>query len=155
MTAKFRDWYNKLYELPKGKEATWRPSAYAVVIENDKILLIHGKQHKMWTIPGGGMEITETMAEACEREVKEETGYNIRLQGDPVCIVDELYYAADEDRYYHTFGIVFKANITGEKEEHEDSYETDKVAWVSLDKLKDITLPPLSIKIFKKMGILK
>jgi 8-oxo-dGTP diphosphatase len=44
--------------------------------DNDKILLVRhnmGKYH-LWSPPGGGVEVGESMTEALKREFKEETG---------------------------------------------------------------------------------
>jgi len=54
--------------------------AQAFIYENGKVLMV--KQHVkrgdiVWNFPGGGIKENETAEEACIREVKEETGYNI------------------------------------------------------------------------------
>jgi len=53
----------------------WRPSAYAVVIREGSLLLVpaFGK----YTIPGGGLELGESIEEALIREVREETGVTV------------------------------------------------------------------------------
>ena len=71
---KFKDWHGKEYLLPKDKKIKWRPSASALVVKNEKILMIKAKQHGKWELPGGGIELGETIKEGLEREVYEETG---------------------------------------------------------------------------------
>lgn len=61
---------------------TWRPSAYAVVIKDGRVLLL--KQKTGYDLPGGGIEFGETAEEAVVREVFEESGIaagNPRLLG--------------------------------------------------------------------------
>lgn len=57
-------------------ELKFRPSIYGVLVEDGKILL--SKQWDGWDIPGGGIEIDETIEEALVREFKEETGLEIK-----------------------------------------------------------------------------
>ena len=44
----------------------------------ERILLIRRADNGRWAVPGGYMEPGESMTEACAREVKEETGLDVR-----------------------------------------------------------------------------
>ena len=58
------------------------PSASAIVTdEHDRILLIKRRDNTLWALPGGGHEIGETIAHTAEREVKEETGLDVKVTG--------------------------------------------------------------------------
>ncbi len=51
-----------------------------IIIKNNKILLIKRRDDPdriQWAIPGGKVEINETLEEALKREMKEETGLNV------------------------------------------------------------------------------
>ena len=53
----------------------------AVVVEGDALLLVRRGQAPeagRWSLPGGRVEAGETLAEAVEREVREETGVTVR-----------------------------------------------------------------------------
>ena len=45
-----------------------------------KVLLTKRADNGRWCLPGGGMESGESAAEACEREVMEETGLKVRAK---------------------------------------------------------------------------
>ena len=62
-----------------------RNRAGGLLIENGKILLIHrikninGERKEYYVVPGGGIEEKENIKEATIRELKEETGLNVKL----------------------------------------------------------------------------
>ncbi len=63
-----------------------------VVWHDDQVLLIkRGKPPRagQWSLPGGAQLLGETLAEAAKREVREETGIDIRL-GDIVATLDSI-----------------------------------------------------------------
>jgi ADP-ribose pyrophosphatase YjhB (NUDIX family) len=54
------------------------PAASAIVTDDDgKILLIRRSDNDLWSIPGGAMEIGESISETAVREVREETGLEV------------------------------------------------------------------------------
>ena len=48
--------------------------------EHGRIFLTRRTDNGQWCLPGGGMEAGESAAEACEREVWEETGLRVHLK---------------------------------------------------------------------------
>jgi 8-oxo-dGTP diphosphatase len=75
------DIYGNEYEVSIG-QLSWRPAAYAILVRNDKILLV--KERNSYHMPGGGVNLGEMPEDAVVREVKEETGLeaaNPRLVG--------------------------------------------------------------------------
>ena len=69
------DFEGNPYKIEASKLA-WRPSAYGIVIRENKILLL--KQTNGYDLPGGGMELGEIPEEAVVREVWEETGLTVK-----------------------------------------------------------------------------
>lgn len=65
----------------KDYEEDWnvfaRPSARAIIIKGEKVLLIYSKEYNYYKFPGGGIENRESREEALIREVHEETGYKV------------------------------------------------------------------------------
>jgi 8-oxo-dGTP pyrophosphatase MutT (NUDIX family) len=59
-----------------GKEGKIRLGCVAAVFDEarEKVLLTQRADNGQWCLPGGGMEAGESAAEACERELWEETG---------------------------------------------------------------------------------
>ncbi len=57
------------------------PAASAIVADDEgRILLIKRTDNEYWSIPGGGMEPGESIAETVVREVREETGIEARVE---------------------------------------------------------------------------
>jgi len=64
----------------------------AVVINDGKILLaMRGKapSQDLWAIPGGKVKLGESLQQAAEREIKEETGITI-IAKDPIYTIDVI-----------------------------------------------------------------
>ncbi len=57
-------------------------TASALIIKDDKVLLVHHKKMGVWLYPGGHVEGTETPDEALIREVKEETNLDVEILGE-------------------------------------------------------------------------
>lgn len=65
----------------KNYDASWkvfrRPSVRAIIIREDKVLMIHSKKYDYYKFPGGGLDKGESHIQALIREVKEESGYQV------------------------------------------------------------------------------
>ncbi|MDD5396539.1 MAG: NUDIX domain-containing protein [Candidatus Moranbacteria bacterium] len=134
-------------------ELSFRPSVYAVIIENGKILL--SKQWDGYDFPGGGMDIGETIEEALKREVMEETGIEIEISKVVDC-ENSFFKLPFAGNNVHSILMYFLCkNIGGilttdNFDENEKKY-ADMPEWIDLNDINDIKFhnPVDSLKIIK------
>jgi ADP-ribose pyrophosphatase YjhB (NUDIX family) len=111
-----------------------------VVWRDDQVLLIRrGRPPKQdeWSLPGGKQELGETVAQAAQREVYEETGLQIDVR-DVVAVVDLI--DRDDDgrvRFHYTLVDVLAEWRDGNAQAGDDAAA---VAWATLDQLPGFTL---------------
>ncbi len=78
--------------------------------ENKEVLLIKRKNPPYgWAIPGGFVDVGETVEQAARREIEEEVGLKIYLQG-----IFGVYSSPDRDPRHHTITTVFYAKLPSE-----------------------------------------
>lgn len=102
------------------------PAASAVVAdEAGRILLHRRRDNQMWALPGGQMELGESIAGCVIREVREETG----LEVEPVAIVGiysdpKHVFSYDDGEVRQEFSICLACRIVvGDLAASDESYE--------------------------------
>ncbi len=107
-----------------------------MVTRDDKVLLIkRGKEPRKgtWTVPGGSVELGETLAQAAVREVREETGISIE-PGDAFTAIDAIYHDQEGGLKFHYIIIYMEARyLNGEPEASDDAQEA---RWVDFKTIR-------------------
>ena len=118
-------------------------TATTFVVDDGRTLLIYHKKIGAWFPPGGHIDLDELPDEAAIREVREETGLDVRLVsgrsklGDvevlsqPECILLEQITPTHQH-----IDLIYFARITGGALEINDS-EADGYRWCSREDLED------------------
>jgi len=140
-TVTTRDVHGKEYEVP-ASELRWRLSAYGIVIKDGAILL--SKQYDSYDLPGGGVDLGETPEEGVIREVKEETGLDVK---SPKLITGTTSFYTWPDpvnpEHYESIMLYYTCEFVGGEFSMEGFDEDEKIyadmpEWVPLERLKDI-----------------
>ena len=117
-----------------------KPAA-AVAIINDKkeLLMLHRKDNKKWTMPGGTMEFGESMTECALREVKEESGLNVEIKDIIGTYTDpNIRVAYSDGEVRQEFTIVYYGEVQGYDVKLDE--ESSNYVWVSFDKVLELPL---------------
>ncbi len=116
------------------------PAASAVVAdERGRILMQRRVDNGYWALPGGTMELGESIVQTAVREVFEETGYRTKVTGlvgvytDPTHLIE---YSDGEIR--QQFNICFTARLLDGA--LRGSAESSAVAWIEPSEINNFAL---------------
>ncbi|MEV0576027.1 NUDIX domain-containing protein [Streptomyces sp. NPDC050392] len=118
------------------------PSVTAAVLDAaGRLLVIHKTDNDLWALPGGGHDIGERIADTAVREVDEETGIKVEVDGIVGLYTDPehvLAYTNGEVR--QQFSICFRAHPVGG--DLRTSSESKEVRWVDPADLAELNIHP-------------
>src|SRR5438067_3648312 len=83
-------------------------SACAIIEQDGKVLLIDRSDGMGYTIPGGIVRYRETVEQCVLREVREETGYTVTIDG-----IVGVYSSLNRDPRFRAASIAYKGSIMG------------------------------------------
>ena len=125
------------YDDPAAPTASSLVPSVNVVVTNaaGDVLLIRRSDNQNWAVPGGAIDLGESMVQAAVRETKEETGIDCEITGLVGIYTDLkhviLYTSNGEVR--QEFSIALTARATGGAPTRSD--ESSEVRWVPRDDL--------------------
>jgi 8-oxo-dGTP pyrophosphatase MutT (NUDIX family) len=109
-----------------------------------RVLLIQRTDNGLWSLPGGGQEIGESVAETAVRETHEETGITVEVTGIVGVYSDPGHVVAYSDgEVRQQFSLCFRAEpISGTPTPSDESRE---VRWVARDELPAYDIHPSTL----------
>ncbi|MFD8614916.1 NUDIX hydrolase [Streptomyces sp. NPDC059631] len=124
-------------EAPKPNSLVVAASA-VVTDHKGRILLQRRRDNSLWALPGGGMDISDSLPGAAVREVKEETGYDVEITGLVGTYTDPRHiFAYSDGEVRRQFNVCFTARIVGGHLEISD--ESTEIRFVDPEEIN--TLP--------------
>ena len=127
-----------------------RVAVGAVVFKDERVLLVRRGQppaQNLWAIPGGRVKLGETLAEAAERELLEETGIQIRA-AEPIYTFDVI--ERDEGgkvRFHYVIVDLAADYVKGEPLAGDDAMEA---RWISADEINGLEVSTATLKLLKE-----
>jgi 8-oxo-dGTP diphosphatase len=128
-----------------------RVAVGAVVLKDNRVLLVRRAKppaQGLWAIPGGSVELGETLQQATEREILEETGITIQAK-KPVYTFDLI--EKDENnriRFHYVIVDLMADYISGKPLPGDDA---DEVRWVSSEELKNLDVNPRTLTVLNSV----
>lgn len=127
-----------------------RVAVGAVVFKNGAVLLVErGRPPSAgtWAIPGGSVRLGETLKQAAEREILEETGVRIRA-GDPVFTFEAIETDADGGvRFHYVIVDLAAEHVDGEPHPASDAADA---RWVSPDELPRLNVNRTTVELLRE-----
>jgi len=127
----------------------------ALVQMENKILLIQRADEPgkgLWSIPGGLVEVGETLRDAVRREVEEETGIPIEV-GELIDVMENIVRDEDGRVKFHYVLIDFRAKPASEKTELKPSSEVLGACWFTPEEIRKLPLTQTVRRLLGKIGI--
>jgi len=124
----------------------------AVVLDGNRVLLVQRGQEPMkgeWSIPGGALELGETLEAAVRREVLEETGLEVETEAT-VEVLDKIVLESGRILYHYVL-IDFLCRVQGGA--LKAGSDADNVRWVGHEELNSHSiyrLAPATVAVIEK-----
>lgn len=104
------------YDDPNAPKPNSLVVAASAVVADDqgRILLQRRRDNDLWALPGGGMDMGDSLPGTAVREVKEETGLNVEITGLVGTYTDPRHVIAYSDgEVRRQFNVCFTARVIG------------------------------------------
>lgn len=128
--------------------------AAGVIIHNGKILVHRNVNSDHYALIGGRVEIGENSADTIKREIKEELGKDIEIQGY-ISTIENFFKMKDSK--YHEIMFIYKIEFTNEEDKkientmkNIEGKEYLQYEWIKIDRIDEYPLLPRVVK-----GVLK
>lgn len=133
----YHDSTGKLWEPKITDEIQWRISAYAMIVDKDRVFVITPHYKNVFTLPGGGVDTQEDIIEGLKRECQEEAGFDIILeQAGPYYLGESRFYLLG--KFYHSVNIVYRCTVRQEGlPTNRDDGEVASTEWKSISEIKE------------------
>jgi len=122
----------------------------AVVVRDGKALIIkrgHEPRKGEWSLPGGRVELGESLVEALKREIKEETGLDVE-PGEVIESFDRIHRDPDGRVRYHFVIVDYVCRVSsGDAVAGSDA---EAVAWISADEIDRYGINPHAAAVIRR-----
>lgn len=122
----------------------------AVIVHDGRVVIVQRGTEPLkgqWSIPGGALEIGETLRQCAVREALEETGLQVEA-GEVLEVFDAIYREPDGRIQYHYVLIDFACRlVSGELKAGGDAVQAK---WGALEELKNYEMAETAKKVIAK-----
>ena len=120
-----------------------------VILQGDEVLLIKRDKEPLrdrWSLPGGAVELGETVRGAAEREIREECG--VQIKATEVIEVLDAITLDDEGRirFHYVLTELLADYVSGTPAASSDALEA---RWFALDQVGDLDILPITVQVIR------
>jgi ADP-ribose pyrophosphatase YjhB (NUDIX family) len=118
------------------------PSTTAVVTDSEgRIVLVKRTDNDLWALPGGGMELGESIEDTAVREVKEETGLDVEVVSLVGVYTNPGHVMAyDDGEVRQQFSLCYRTRLLGGELTFDE--ESTDIAWTLEAELDQLNMHP-------------
>ncbi len=121
-----------------------RVAVGAVVFKDQRVLLVQRGRppaRSLWAVPGGSVELGESLQQAAQREIYEETGVRIRAT-EPIFVFDHVEHDKQGNVRFHYVIVDLAAEYLGGEPKAGD--DARLAAWIDAPTLSRLELSPMT-----------
>jgi 8-oxo-dGTP diphosphatase len=131
-----------------------RLAAYALIADGSGRVLLarHPDERRRtgrWLLPGGGVEYGEHPEQAVVREVREETGLDVRV-GGLLTVVSDVGAVGRRHRMLHTVRLIYRASLAPDETGSAADRVPDDVRWCTPQQWRALPLVPFAARVLSE-----
>ena len=133
------------YEFPKHPV----PAVGAIVFRESEVLLVRRRDSSYqgrWSVPGGVLEVGETVEQAVVRETREETAVEVR-PAEVIAVADFIEKDAERVRWHYVLVDVLCVHVRGEPYPGSDA---KNARFIEIRELGEFDIVPTALGIIER-----
>jgi 8-oxo-dGTP diphosphatase len=122
----------------------------AVIVDGERVVLVkraHEPLKGEWSLPGGTVEVGETLHDAVAREVREETGLDVHV-GPLIEVLDRIHHGDDGRVEYHFVLLDYRCTVASGTLAH--GSDAADVSWAPVSDLARYRLSDLAMRVIAR-----
>lgn len=141
------------------EEGSFKLRVCGVIKCDNKYLIIRNNNEEFYGLPAGHIHLGENSLDAVYREVKEETGLDVKVE--KLLATIELFFNREDNKPFHEIGYYYLMSLVDKKdaidfqrdEDDQGEMKHHTLKWVSLDEFDKYDVHPSVIKEILETGV--